>query len=303
MEYGNVPHFDKPISRIVLGSVPFHSDDIKNTFELMDCYLKEGGNCVDLSHVYGMGDCQRALGIYMKDRGNRDKIVLFDKGCHHYGGRHRVNRESMISDIDDNHRNLGVTETDFFVLHRDDQIIPIGSIVEWLNEQVQEGKIKVFGGSNFHQSRIIAGNEYAKEKGLQGFSASSSHLSLASPSAPMWDDCLWVDRVGRMWYEESKFPLFSWSSGGGGFFAEIDTPDIRRVYRNSINAARLKRAKEFAKKYKTLPSTISLAWTLSQPLNIFALIGPANTDQLKHNLEALELKLSLDELNYLEFGK
>lgn len=301
MKFGSVPHIDKPVSRIVLGSVPFSTAELDNTFALIDAFSKAGGNTIDLSHVYRGGDCHRALGQYMRETDSREKFILFDKGCHHYSTR-RVTREAMASDILDNHTNLGVTMTEFFTLHRDDPQVPASRIVDWANEHIRAGRIKAFGGSNYLHHRFIEGNAYAAENDLQGFSAGSPNFSLASPNEPMWTECYWVDQVARDWYAESQLPLFSWSSGGGGFFAEIDAPDIRRVYHNRVNFARLERVKEFAKKLDATQTAVALAWTLNQPVNIFALIGPANAAQLADNLTALDITLDPDQLRYLEHG-
>src|ERR1022692_2842764 len=100
MRYGSVPFLDKPIARIVLGSVPFATNELDNTFALLDAYTAVGGNTIDLSHVYRSGDCHRALGEYIRAKNCRDKLVLFDKGCHHYGGIRRVTREGKASAID-----------------------------------------------------------------------------------------------------------------------------------------------------------------------------------------------------------
>jgi aryl-alcohol dehydrogenase-like predicted oxidoreductase len=208
----------------------------------------------------------------------------------------------MASDILDNHQNLGVNHTEFFVLHRDDPLVPIGNVVTWLNQHKDGGRIDVFGGSNFHHYRIKAANEYAKANGLQGFSVSSPNFSLALPNEPMWDECLTLDRAGRDFYEESQFPIFSWSSAGGGFFARVDSPDVRRVYHNTHNFARLERADEFSKRLGISPNAVALAWALNQPMNLFALIGPDSAAQLEDNLTALEITLDADELQYLEFG-
>ncbi|MHB8637645.1 MAG: aldo/keto reductase [Fimbriimonadaceae bacterium] len=286
----------------MLGSVPFRTDELENTYSLLDAYMAAGGNTIDLSHVYRGGDCHRALGAYMRERGCREKVVLFDKGCHHYGGVRRVTREAMASDILDNHSNLGFCTTEFFVPHRDDPQVPIGKIVDWANEHVRAGRIKAFGGSNFLHHRFAEGNAYAAEHGLRGFSASSPNLSLASPNEPMWTECYSVDPVARGWYAETQFPLFSWSSGGGGFFADVDSPDVRRVYHNRINFGRLERVKEFAKRLDATPTAVALAWTLNQPLNVFALIGPTDAGQLADNLTALDIALDADELRYLEHG-
>ena len=136
----------------------------------------------------------------MRTKDCRDALVTFDKGYHHYGGVRRVTREAMASDILDNHTNLGVTMTEFFVPHRDDPQVPIAKIIDWANEHVRSGRIKVFGGSNFLHHRFAEGNAYAAANGLQGFSASSPNLSLASPNEPMWTECStpssWIPKPG-----------------------------------------------------------------------------------------------------------
>ncbi len=302
MRFGQVSGLDKPISRLGLGSVPFFQFSYDNSCELLDTFMAAGGNLIDCARNYADGGAHKVLGKYMKEKGCRDKLVLFDKGCHHTNVR-RVTSDAMAADLWYNHYNLGTNYTEFFVLHRDDQLVPIGKIVEWANEHIQAGQISLFGGSNFHHSRIIAGNKYAEEHGLQGFSVSSPNFSLAYPNAMMWEDGVFLDPISRMWHEDTQFPLFSWSSAGGGFFAEIVTPDIERVYFNKINLARLERAREFSKKKGCSPNSIALAWILAQPMNLFAFIGPANKAQLLDNLEALEVHLDPEEIHYLEHGK
>ena len=51
---------------------------------------------------------------------------------------------------------------DIYVLHRDDPSLPVGPIVEVLNEHHAAGRIKAFGGSNWHHTRIQEANEYAE---------------------------------------------------------------------------------------------------------------------------------------------
>ena len=137
---------------------------------------------------------------------------------------------------------------------------------------------------------------------VQGFSVSSPNLSLAMPNEPMWWEAYTVDRAGRDWYEKTGFPLFAWSSAGGGFFAGIPSDDVKRVYHNDTNFARLERAKKMAEEKGTSVNHLALAWTLNQPLNVWALAGMNTVEQIHQNLEALEIVLTQDELYYLENG-
>lgn len=73
-----------------------------------------------------------------------------------------------------------------------------------------------------------------------------------------------------------------------------------RCYGYGKNFQRLERAKEIAKqKNYTLPQ-IALAFVLNQPLNIFALIGPRTVAEFAENMEALEIKLTAEELDWLD---
>lgn len=301
MKYGSVTGLDEPISRLGLGSVPFLQGSYENSCELLDTFIAAGGTLIDCACNYGDGEAHRVFGRYLKERGNRDKLVIFNKGCHHTRVR-RLTRDALTTDLYFSRHNLGIEASDFFVLHRDDQLVPIGDVVEWANEHIQSGAIRLLGASNFHHSRIVAANKYAEAHGLQGFCCSSPNFSLASPSAMMWEDAIFMDPITRLWHEETQFPLFSWSSAGGGFFAGIVTPDIERVYFNKVNLPRLERAKEFAAKRGCSSNSIALAWLLAQPMNLYALIGPTNISQLKDNLEALEVSLDPDEVRYLEHG-
>ena len=39
---------------------------------------------------------------------------------------------------------------------------------------------------------------------------------------------------------------------------------------------------------------------MNQPLNVFALVGAVNRDEFKANVEACELKLSSEEIDWLD---
>jgi aryl-alcohol dehydrogenase-like predicted oxidoreductase len=66
------------------------------------------------------------------------------------------------------------------------------------------------------------------------------------------------------------------------------------------NFKRLERAEELAnQKGLTLPQ-IAMSYVMSQPLNIFALVGCQTPQEFKANVEAMNLKLTPDEMKWLE---
>ncbi|HEY0867288.1 MAG TPA: aldo/keto reductase [Fimbriimonas sp.] len=301
MKYGNVPHLDKPVPRIVCGTDFLMSQPPGESFRALDAYWEAGGRCFDSAFVYGANS--NILGAWTGSRGVRNEVMHFDKGCHPGGGRLRVTREDLRNDLRANHERLGVGFTDFFVLHRDNPEVPVGEIVDWLNEAKDEGLIGVFGGSNWHHTRIQEANEYAQRTGKQGFSLNNPNLSLAKVNEPMWKDAYTIDDGGRKWHAETGFPLFAWSSMARGYFASVDDGDVKRVYDNMASRARRSRATELGRKYGATPAQVALAWVLNQPGSMFALCGLRNVDNVFQNVEALDLALAPEELRWLEHGE
>ena len=72
-----------------------------------------------------------------------------------------------------------------------------------------------------------------------------------------------------------------------------------RVYYNDENFERFERAKKFGSKYGFSAIQVSLAYCLHLPFPIFPIIGPANLEELHSSLEALNLKLSNEEMAWL----
>lgn len=299
MKYGQLAHLTKPMPRIIVGSDFLLSQDKEISFASYDAYWADGGRSFDSAHCYG--DNSRVLGEWVAAHGVAKEVIFFDKGCHPYG-RARVTHDDMKSDILENHEKLGVEYTDLFVLHRDDTNIPVGEIIDWLNEFKEEGLIGVFGGSNWHHTRIAEANEYAEKAGKQGLSLNNPNLSLAVVNEPMWADSYTIDDEGRAWHAKTNFPLCAWSSMARGYFAGITAESVDRVYDNPDSRARRERAIEVGVKHGVTAPQIALAWTLGQPGNIFALCGLRNVDNVKQTLAVLDLTLTPEELRYLEFG-
>ena len=65
---------------------------------------------------------------------------------------------------------------------------------------------------------------------------------------------------------------------------------------------RLDRAAELAAEKGVTVPQIALAWVMSQPLNIFALVGCQNGEEFRQNAGALNITLSNQELNYLDLA-
>jgi aryl-alcohol dehydrogenase-like predicted oxidoreductase len=316
MQYGNVPGVDKPISRIVQGTVMLSTEKQEQFNVLLDAALAAGINCFDTATIYGGGGCERTLGAWMEARGNREQVVILDKGAHHNADRRRVTPYDIGADVLDALARLRTDYVDLFVLHRDDENVPVGPIVEALNEHKAAGRIRAFGGSNWSHRRIAEANEYADRHGLTPMAVSSPNLSLAPQIEEPWDECVSVsgDEQALAFYRETQMPLFSWSSLAGGFFSGRFTREnfeqfrdgeyfeqlVVRCYCSEENFQRLDRARRLAERKDVTVAQVAVAYVLSLPINCFALVAAYSPEEAAANAAAADLTLTPDEITWLE---
>lgn len=316
MKYGHVPGVTKPIARLVQGAVSASSGDDAPNFALWDALFALGCNTFDTAHIYGGGESERKLGRWIRQNNLRDEVVIITKGAHPMDGRNRVTPDDITADLNDSLQRLQVEHIDLYLLHRDDPAVPVGPIVEILNQHQRAGRIGAFGGSNWTHDRIRAANEYAAAHGLTPFAMSSPNYSLAEQIKEPWAGCISIagpaGAAARAYYHATQMPLFTWSSLAGGFFSGRFRPhnlDQFTDYFDKLcvesycyehNFKRLERAERLAQdKGFTLPQ-VALAFVMNQPLNIFALIGCRSADEFAQNIAALEMALTETELRWLD---
>ena len=320
MEYGQPAWTDKKVSRIVQGTIMLHEDHAEQDFALLDAVWEAGINAFDTAALYGGGTCERVLGRWMEARGVREEAFVLGKSCHHNGDRRRVTSYDIAADLADSLARQRAPYHDLHCLHRDDESVPVGPIVDALNEQFQAGRIRAFGGSNWTTARIAEANDYAATRGLQGFVASSPNFSLADEKQVPWAGCLSVSGPSRAadrdWYSAQNMPLFTWSSLARGFFSgQLTRGNAESVRQNmdgsSItsywhedNWKRLDRVHELAAEKGVAVPLVALAWVLQYPgLDVYALVGARTPAEAKANAGVFALRLTPEELDWLDLRR
>ena len=156
-------------------------------------------------------------------------------------------------------------------------------------------------------SAIDAANAYAKLAGKQGFGAISNNFALAEMQDVIWPGCVSSsDDDWKDWLAARQLPNFAWSSQGRGFFTDRagrdkrDNEELVRVWYSEKNFGRRDRAIELAKKLGKSPIHVALAYVLTQPFPVIPLIGPRTLQELDDSLEALDIRLSPEQVRWLE---
>lgn len=301
-----IPGLAKPVTTLIKGSDYFRPSVYEKVCSVLDRYFAIGGNTIDTAHVYCGGESEVAIGQWMKDRNNREDVVILTKGAHHDQNGPRVNPEEISKDLFESLERLGTDYIDLYALHRDDPTVPVSVIIDALNEHISAGRIKAIGGSNWTVERLQEANEYVAANGLVGFTFNSPNLSLAKAKESFWAGCVSADASYCAWHQEHQLPLLSWSSQARGFFTGRFTPedqsnaDLVRVFYSDNNWERLRRAEQLAKEKGASTIQIALAYVLNQPFPTCALIGAQNEEELLSCYEGSNIVLTQEELNWLE---
>jgi len=312
--HGSVPSvalegLDKPVSKLVLGTD--NQIDAPTMAAMGDAFFEGGGNCFDTAFIYSDGRSEALLGEWMAARGVREELVVLSKGAH----PPECSPQAVARQLDRSLERLQTDYLDLYCLHRDDPAIPISEWVDALNREVDNGRIKLFGGSNWTASRVDEANEYAAANGLQGFSLLSNNFSLARMEDPVWPGCLASSTDAfRDWHTAQNFPLLPWSAQARGFFlnweasglaatrhgADPTDDEMQRVWGSDDNLERRRRAFELADRLGVSAIQIALAYVVNQPYPCCALIGPRNPMQLQDSLDAAQISLTQDQVNWLD---
>ncbi|MFG1816613.1 aldo/keto reductase [Kribbella sp. NPDC049174] len=300
MKYGRVPGLDKDVSRLVMGVD--NQETLTHAAAIFDDFVERGGTTFDTAYIYGGGRGEKLLGQWITSRGNRDEVVVIGKGAH----TPHCDPESITRQLTESLERLQTDHVDLYLMHRDNEDIPVSEFVDVLDEHFKAGRIKAYGGSNWSTTRFDEANAYAEANGKQPFTLLSNHLSLARAYDVPWKGCRHVsDDESQAWLRDRQVALFPWSSQARGFFTGRATPEDRsdeelvRCFYSDENFRRLDRARELAAAKGVEPTAIALAWLLHQPYPVFPLIGPRHISETRTSLPGLSVELSDEEVAYL----
>ena len=299
MRFQPLEPLEVPLSRLALGTLGFSPVTRDRDYALLDAWLEAGGTVIDTAQVYEDGDAERLLGLWLRDRpGVRERLVIVTKGAHPDGDRVRVTPADIARDLSESIGRLG-GPVDLYLLHRDDPAVEVGELIDALDAHRRAGDIRAFGVSNWTLPRIEEANAYAAARGVAGISCNSPHLSLAVQNEPPWPGCLSATDAGaRAWHARTGMPLLAWSAQAGGFFAGSGGASSR-VYENAANRERRARAEQVGRRAGGTANAVALAWVLAQPFPTIAVIGPHSVEHLRASLEALDIRLSVEDVRWL----
>ncbi len=299
----SIPGISKPASLVTLGFEFFPNFAAASL--TLDAFYEAGGNAFDTAYVYGGGKTESIFGDWHTSRSvPREEIVLIGKGAH----SPLCYPDVIAKQLDQSLNRLKTDYVDIYFMHRDNTDVPVGEFVDAMDAEVKAGRIRgIFGGSNWTRARFDEAIAYAEKNGKTAPAALSNNFSLAEMLDPIWAGCIAAsDDEWKAWLNAKQIPNFAWSSQGRGFFTDRagrdkrDDEELVRVWYSDRNFGRRDRAIELAQKLDRNPIHIALAYVVAQPFPVIPLIGPRTIAELEDSLSALDIKLTPEQVKWLE---
>ncbi len=114
--------------------------------------LDSGINLIDTAPVYGFGKSEEIVGKALKEYGSRDKIILATK-CglewNQKGVFRNSSEERLEKELDDSLQRLQTDYIDIYQVHWPDPLVDFEETASFLKKQLEKGKIRAIGVSNY----------------------------------------------------------------------------------------------------------------------------------------------------------
>ena len=299
---------DLKVSPLSLGTVNYGvKTGEKEAFYQMDQYLEAGGNFIDTASVYGcfppsteMHASEKVVGRWLKSRHAYDKIVLSTKGGHPLANDAsftiRLHRDELISDVEKSLQNLGIDAIDMYFLHRDDINLPVGEIMETLEEIKKQGKIRNYGFSNWTLPRAKEAQAYAKAHGFAGFTMNQLMWSLAHITHGEIADKTLVamDEATYQWHKDTSLSAMAYRSVAKGYFEKRKNGapmrgDLVTTYKDPVNDEIFETLLRLNNETGISMTALSLLYFIHQPFPSVAIASFTSDAQLSEGLSVLEM--------------
>ncbi|EMD38809.1 hypothetical protein CERSUDRAFT_81624 [Gelatoporia subvermispora B] len=293
----------------------FGATDREQSFALLDAYYDGGGNFIDTANSYRDESSEQYIGEWMEQRGNRDQMVIATKyaTCFkskdpsikqktHYTGN---TLKALHISVEASLKKLRTSYIDILYVHWYDWDTPIEEIMNGLHNLVVAGKVLYLGISDTPAWVVSEANMYARCTGKTPFVVYQGAWSILQrdfeqeiiPMARKLGLALapWNVLAGgkiRTDAEEERRRLtgekgrVQWSSSWER------TEDEKKVCRALEEVASQVDAKSI--------TAVAIAYVMQKTPYVFPIIGGRKVEQLMDNLEALDISLSGEQIQYLE---
>ena len=299
------------VSSLCLGGNVFGwTADEPASFTVLDAFVAAGMNFIDTADVYAKwapgnkgGESETVLGRWMKQRRNRDKVILATKVGSDMGAAGKgLSRAYITRAVEASLTRLQTDYIDLYQSHVDDADTPLEETLGVYADLVAQGKVRAIGASNYRAERLSEALAVSQRHGYPRYESLQPLYNLH-------------DRAD---YEAALEPLcrsagigvISYSSLASGFFTgkyrtEADLSKsprgqgVKRRFFNDRGFAILAAFDEVAQQHRSTPAAVALAWLIARPGMTAPIASATTVDQLGELIAATRLELSAASIERL----
>ena len=175
MTYRELGRSGLQVSRICFGGNVFGwTADEATSFRLLDAWVDAGMNFVDTADVYSRwvpghtgGESETIIGKWLKQTGQRDKVVLATKVGKPMGdGLVGLSPTYIRSAVEASLKRLQTDVIDLYQSHDDDAGVPLEDTLGAFADLIKAGKVRAIGASNYTAPRLAEALAVSEKLGL-----------------------------------------------------------------------------------------------------------------------------------------
>ncbi|MDQ0220999.1 aldo/keto reductase [Peribacillus cavernae] len=257
--------------------------------------IDNGINFLDTAFIYGPERSEELIGEVIKEKGNREDIVIATKGAHKFMDGDVVidNSPHFLKEaVEGSLKRLQTDYIDLFYIHFPDEKTPKDEAVGALKELKDQGKIKAIGVSNFSIEQLKEANKdgyvdvlqseynlFKREVEQDILPYTAEHNISFVPYFP-----LAAGLLGGKYNKDTKFddgraknPLFQ----GEAFIRNLEKVEQIREIANAKNSE---------------VAHVVLAWYLTRESIDVLIPGAKRPDQVTNNLKTLDVQLTNEDI-------
>ncbi len=295
------------VSKLCFGTMTIGSSEWKprvldeaDARPLLKRCLDLGITFFDMANWYSIGEGERVVAPALTSMVPRDRLVLTTKACYAMSddpNDRGLSRKHLLSSVDASLRRMGADYIDIFVIHSFDPVTPIEETMEALHDIVKSGKVLYLGASTMFAWQFAQMNHVARENGWTSFVNMQCQYNLLyrEEEREMLPYCrdqgiavTCFSPLARGWLAGSK----DCRSQTDDFFAKFYGDALDREICAKVGAV--------AKERGTTMAEVALAWVYTKEAICCPIIGASSVSQLENNVKALDLQLTLDEIETLD---
>ncbi len=314
MDYVRFGNTGMKVSRICLGTMTYGKPTDRWQWALNEDesrpFIKKalelGINFFDTADIYSYGASEEVVGLALKEFARRDEVVIATKVFNPMSNDPNdrgLSRKHIMKSIDASLKRLKTDYVDLYQIHRWDYNTPVEETMEALHDVVKSGKALYIGASSMYSWQFSKALYTSDLHGWTRFVSMQPHYNLIYREEEREMIPLCQDR---------NIAVIPWSPLARGLLTGHRTKERtetlrartdefgKSLYQGESDFDIIDRLGEIAKKRGVPDARVALAWMLSKPAITSPIIGASKPGHLEDAVASLSLKLSGDEIHFLE---